>query len=65
MSVLNGPVSNFGDNIKFRDAEYDKVTISVSDDVESEEEDPQEMEELKKKLRICFKEWRRYVWIIE
>jgi hypothetical protein len=47
--------SNYNNNIPF----------SIPDDVDyfesEEDDDPQEMERLKEKLRICFKEWSRYI----
>ncbi|GES81345.1 hypothetical protein GLOIN_2v1724568 [Rhizophagus clarus] len=55
-NALNNPISNFDNNYN--------IAFSIQDDVdyfESEEDyDPQEMERLKEKLRICFKEWSRF-----
>ena len=62
-SVSNGTILNVDNIIKFRDAERNKITTSTSDDVYyvviSEED--QDIEELKERSRICFKEWRRYI----
>jgi len=62
---LEFPVSNVVVNdIKVHDADHNKTT-SIPDDIEgvddNEEEDPQGMGELKEKLRICFRKWRRYI----
>ncbi|CAB4408662.1 unnamed protein product [Rhizophagus irregularis] len=51
-NALNGPISNNNNN------NNNNTTFFVSDD--EEDDDLQEMERLKEKLRICFKEWSRF-----